>query len=505
MTSTAIYSKLCLDGLPTELVDKIAEDLDLDSIRNLRLACKALHDRSYGPRFRSYFETQQTDLSVKSLERLCQIARHSRLGSAVQSLVVLAVVYDTSEIDHLLETGRRRVFEQQGVFSITTEPTATEELDEAKKNREQLCALMQEQQAVIRNESGFQLLADALRSLGKLAILEVEAAVVQEPGKYGTASSTCEWHRVWVRATQVYRTVTLAIAGSGIAVDALHFYKSSRKCSVPTWDVNEHMPALESAGFAQAAKHIKSISLSVSTKVETDYRKIADARANLSEVDRAYFEADMGSDAGLLSEDDLSVVAEGNFPGVARLLKPMSNLERLELHLYKTLRGGTASYSKVFSCIADDVVLPSLRHVILRGLDCEEASMLAFLHTHDTILTLEMREIHFVSGSWASIFAHLCTMPSLQEVTLQNIWGPNRMTSLAPRSPPREVGDREWSTKSHSFPCLGGGSMVHTRTFSRAEMEKEKFEFAKRPNGRQLGSPDFHRWITSRRAEYGPP
>lgn len=50
-----------------------------------------------------------------------------------------------------------------------------------------------------------------------------------------------------------------------------------------------------------------------------------------------------------------------------------------------------------------------------------------------------------------------------------------------------------------------GGEMVHTRFFSQEEILKEKFEFAEGPDGRQMGSPAFHVWITSRRTEYGPP
>ncbi|KAL9612075.1 MAG: hypothetical protein Q9167_003297 [Letrouitia subvulpina] len=356
-----------------------------------------------------------------------------------------------------------------------------------------------------------QLLTEALRSLGTLTALTIEAAVAQGFGSLTTPSSAREWHSVWTQATQVYRTVTLSIAQSSIAIDTLRFYQTSSRCSVPTWDLNEHMPALEAAHFAQAAESIKSTYLSVSTRVETNHQKIVDARARLSGADRAYYDAGMGTDAGLLVPDDPDATAAGNYPGVARLLNQMPNLERLDLHLYNTLQGRANSYAEVFSCIADDVVLPSLRHCTLRGLYSSEVALLKFLRAHDTLETFELREIYLVSGSWSSILAHVCVMPSLQQVLLQNLWELGQgLVNLEPKNKPKQQEKKKlppdgiMEDRNCSYPCIGG-LMVHTRTFSREKMQKERFQFMKRPSGRSLGSASLHMWIQARKAEYGPP
>ena len=47
--------------------------------------------------------------------------------------------------------------------------------------------------------------------------------------------------------------------------------------------------------------------------------------------------------------------------------------------------------------------------------------------------------------------------------------------------------------------------MVHTRTFSREEIQKEKFKFVKSPRWRPKKSTAFERWSDARQAEYGPP
>ncbi|KAL8913213.1 MAG: hypothetical protein Q9171_001927 [Xanthocarpia ochracea] len=416
----------------------------------------------------------------------------------------MAVVCDTSELDRMLSTKRRRIHEKQGVFSVTTEPKATqEELDEAQRNRDILVSQRSEQQQMRRDESDVQLLAATLRSLRTLDVLAVESVIDQGSEEKLVASSAArEWHPIWIRGSQVYQIVMLAIAHSGVAINTLTIYNGSQRCSVPTWDVNQLLPALDSMNFATAAQHIKAICLSVSTKVETDAQKIADARASMSEADRAYYEAGMGTNVDLLSDEDPMAVADENYPGIALLLKRMPNLETLHLHLYNTLKGSANSYVKVFSFIANELVFPSLCRLTLRSLYCDEASLLKFLRAHAKIERLELREIHLLSGSWSPILEHLVTMPSLQHVAFHNLWRPGQgMLSLGPKDPSRS----DWKDDMNSsFPCMGG-RMVHTRTFSQKEIQSERFEFADGPAGRQLGSPQFHHWITERGAECGPP
>ncbi|KAL8706508.1 MAG: hypothetical protein Q9201_000440 [Fulgogasparrea decipioides] len=293
------------------------------------------------------------------------------------------------------------------------------------------------------------------------------------------------------------------------------------------------MPALEAAKFTEAAKHIKNISLSVSTKVETD------AQAKLSEVERMDYEgAGLGTRATLLSEGDPDAVAEGNYPGIARLLKLMPNLKSLDLHLYNILYGSWKSYAKVFSCIVDDIVLPSLRHCTLRGIRCCETSLLSFLGAHNGIVTLEMRQMYLDSGSWPSIFTHLCSMSDLQELTLQNLWDATGHINLAPKDrlsereedfarrreedeeeyvydtdeegkPDNENGGYLPSLRWRDDPncccqCMCG-VLVHTRSFTREEIQKERFDLAKKPWGRLIGSPQLVRWTNATSAELGPP
>lgn len=291
-------------------------------------------------------------------------------------------------------------------------------------------------------------------------------------------------------ASHVYRTVMLAISHSGIAIEHLDIYNGRRRCSVQTWDINDFMPELESAEFAKAAIHIRSFSISFSPRVESDFKKILDARATTY--------TGVLSAAGLLSEQDPSVVAEENYPGIARLLKHMPNLEQLDLHMYRMLEGSVNSYAKVFSYIANDVVLPSLRHCVLRGLRSNTDSLLKFFKNHNEIETIELREVHLVAGIWRPVLEHLCTLPSLQQVVLQDIARGGKYIRIAPK---HRVQQDDGEDHHNPYAFLDR----HTRTFSREEIQKEKFEFAKGPKHGPLSPRDALIWREAREVQYGPP
>ena len=385
----------------------------------------------------------------------------------------------------MLERERlRRVVDE--LYSMTTEPQAEKyDLEEAQRVREKLSAQQAEQESITQNGSDVQLLADALRRFGKLPRLAVEAFLDQGSGKHAAAAPQGESQRVWVRATQVYRTVTLAIAHSGAAIQSLQIYKDSKtkSCGMSTWDINEHMPALESTTFVQAAQHIKSLSLSFSIRIETNHQKIADVRAKTSAVDHAYrsdYEAGrgMGQLSDLLSESDPSAVAAEDYPGFARLLKQTPNLEHLELH-QRGIRCNNATYARVVvSCIFDNVVLPSLRHCTVRVPFCDEVSLLKFIRLHKALDTLELLHSDLVSGSWNPVFSQLCDMPLLQQVTLSNIRTPGKYGVMNLTSPLHSKEERE-ALISDGENCsrYGGGMKVHTRLISRDQMLRERFVF----------------------------
>ncbi|KAL9601179.1 MAG: hypothetical protein Q9219_002679 [cf. Caloplaca sp. 3 TL-2023] len=487
-----------LAGIPQELLEAIVEDLELDSLCNLRLTCRTLRELLYCPRFKSFFARQTTDLTLQSLERLRQLAAHPKLGPAVRTLRILAVVIDVGKYNYRVVTKSRRVHEYSRVSSITSEAQAGEvEIEEAQQSSEQLLTLQQEQQKMIRNNSELHGLVGALRIWKQLDTVALQAAVVQTPGQYTLASSLRDWRLVWIRAAQVYRTVTEAIASSSVMIHTLDICKRSTRCRIPIWDIRDHMSMLQSVDFAATAKHIRNFFLSVSVVDETESER--SLRTSAVDIDRS----------GIPAHALFAKAGRQNYRGVALLLKEMPNLECLDMHLFRTSNSHhPRSYTKIFLSMANELVLQSLRHCVLRGLYVEESSLLIFLRTHDHLQTLELHEIHLTTGSWSPIFSHLCKMPLLQQVKLDSLWAPPKnLVHLASNHQPHDDDPKKpvWrADNTTSFPCMDG-TKVYARDFSRDEILREKFDFAQGPNGPPLGSPSAHQWHSTRRIQYGPP
>ncbi|KAL2013888.1 hypothetical protein VTN00DRAFT_1413 [Thermoascus crustaceus] len=439
----AAEAELNLNHVPPEVVEKIIKYLDLNTIKSLRLTSKVFGERCLGPRFKSFLKQQTTDLTEQSLWSLCTLASHPELGPAVKNLTIMATVYDASKLERILSTKKRRIVESSGPFA-------------RKEEREALS-----------NESVIDSLASALRLLGRLDSVDLDATVVQGPN-VTVSTATGEWHPIWILASQVYCLTMSAVARSGVAVDTVTVYRNTPRCSVPSCDITAHVEKLDAGHLTFAGTSIKNLALSISTKVETDFHKITAARERLEGADRAFHEV-FGSKAGLLEASNPEALAEENFLGIARLLRLMPKLEAIDLHLYDTLEGDAKAYDQIFKAIAREVHLPSLEQCFLRGIYASEESMLQFLENHPRINHLDLREMTITSGSWEPIFKYLGSrMTALTRLRLSNLRDENK--SLRNLNPVWEEGSGA-ADYSSSYPC-GGGLMVHTREFDVDDFKK---------------------------------
>jgi hypothetical protein len=205
------------------------------------------------------------------------------------------------------------------------------------------------------------------------------------------------------------------------------------------------------------------------------------------------------------------------------MLKPMTKLDAFDLHMINGLKGPSTSYQKIFETIADEVKLPALTQVFVRGLPASEESMLKFIQNHPTIKDFNIREMHLTTGSWKNVIHKLCKMPALARLSLSNLWDNdgffNRESLVSKlkfkaskltlqnlvqfkRADQDRMTDREEYMRN-TYPCLGG-TRRHTRTFSREDIENLKagLEFDDSDLDRQMGSPQFMRWYQLRQFEF---
>ncbi|KAL5327810.1 hypothetical protein ACEPPN_005515 [Leptodophora sp. 'Broadleaf-Isolate-01'] len=305
-----------MTAIPPDVVGIILDNLELVDVKSIRLTCKYLS--TVGPRFKHFIAQQTTDLSVESLRSQRELASHPQLRSAVKELVVMAAVFDTSELDRMLKTKRRRIVEVKGPFTTTTETGLTDdELLQAASDLEWMHAQQTHQRIQTLPES-IDALAAVLRLYGALDTIDVDACVTKSPRTRVSTAQAGEWHPVFIRASEVYQITTSAICLSGVSLNSLLIYRETPKCSVTSFDVTSHMAKIEAMpGFASAFSSLENFALSFSTRVQTDFSKIESARDGLEGAAAAYHNL-LGSNAGQYSDEDPEATVEENFPGIGQ-------------------------------------------------------------------------------------------------------------------------------------------------------------------------------------------
>ncbi|KAK6523095.1 hypothetical protein TWF694_005993 [Orbilia ellipsospora] len=479
--------------LPTELVDNVMQNLDLPSIKNLRLSCKGLTEKLLQPFLKRYIAHQVTDLSQESLHRLVELANHPFFGKAVDNLIIVAVFYDPSIAEEMLKTGTKTVRESQGVFHSVSHPKCTEqELADARADVDWLQARQAE-----RDQVGYETLAtslsEGLAAFGSLQSIDFRVSVVQRRSPSGDRRPTLEWISIWKVAAQVFDIAMTAIARSEVEVGSLIIYRKPGAVSIPSFSVQSLLQRLGGpGGFTEAGKHIKRLVLNTSTRVPIDAASVRDAAEQLEGAERAYHEV-FGSAAGLYANDSPEAQAEENFTGVAQLLSTMPSLKVLDIHMRNGLRNNANNlYEKVFGLITQETHFSDLQEVYLRGLSMTEELLLEFLRKNPHLREIHLQNVTFNSGEWLSIFEHFKGMPALKKLYLSNLrtkW----TFSLDPvdKSQGLPLSEREhWR---NWVPCFGG-RLVHSNIFTREDIEKG-LVFKASPDGRTLGSPQQHYWF----------
>ncbi len=467
-----------------EVLSLIEEDLDLESIKSLRLTCKSLSAPSF--RFRHFVAKQSTDLTAPSLQQQNELASHPVLGPLVRELVVVAVVYDTSELERMIETKRRVVVKVQGPIFHSSEPACTKE--ELRRAKEDLQWMRGQQK--IQEQQGNNI-TDVLTSLfqkyGRLESIVLDACLVKEPGTRLPANKSSRWALVMIQATEVYRSVMAAMAESQVSTAKLNVFGDTQRCSVQSIDITAHMAQLNKINL----ECIKHFSLSFATRCKLDvwqHRTDEGSRAEVAFREDQY------------DADDPEATVEDNFFGIPELLKKMPNLEHLELFMLHTFKqGGTNECASIITKIAEDVHFPHLSKLIIRGLPATEAALRKFFTNHSKITHLELHEVSIAPDSWRDILASLPTTLKLSYLKLSNLWAERGLFNLTPKNPPAGSMRIDYRPNRWSYPCQGG-SMIHTREFT--DVEEGGLKFTETRLGRQLGSPAAMNWSRKRHLEY---
>ncbi|KAI9927231.1 hypothetical protein ASPWEDRAFT_122152 [Aspergillus wentii DTO 134E9] len=488
--------------LPSIALDIILDHLDLDSIKSLRLTNKTVSRQCIGPRFKSFFKKQTTDLTKGSLQSLSDLASHPAFGPAVKDLTITAVICDLSVLQEIVRSKEKRQSQQQGVFSMSTIRKCSQaELEQAQSDLDWL--QNEDKQRSIPAETAIQSLTSIFRHRKSFDSIDLDATVLQGPNERVTTSES-EWNANWMRASQVYAITMSAIARSNIAVDTLTIFRCTPRCSVASCDITSHMATPDMQ--ASSALSIREFALSLSTKVETDFHRFMQ-EASQTENDRPALHASGRRRQFLNAAEDPQAVSEDNFPGAARLLKLMPKLEALDLHLCPTVHGDRSSYARIFKDVAD-LHFPALQQVFLRGLYVSEDSLLKFLSKHPKIDDLHLGGVHLTSGSWKTIFAYLGeNMPALKRLYVSSIYANNKLVNLISIHGTDQFDNINYKNYAHpNYFSAVPQAIVHTAVFDEERIKKGfELDDRKPAEGEWFGSPGLAMWQQMYRANYGCP
>lgn len=450
--------------IPPEVLEKVLIHLDIESIKRLRLVNRSLSKNCIGPYFRSFTRQPTIDLTTHSFAALDALLSTPWVEHSIHTLTIVATSFDCSNAASKLAAEGHKAYDSDEDESDYV-PYSTEELADIQSELDWLNA----QKKARENESQ-DAIVDALvlifRRLKALSTIRLDAAIIPGPNSKESITAVRRPCLIWNRATQVQFMTMSAIERSGISVSRLNIYRDTLRCSVP---LNDYAVSFGPGDLRASFANLDALELSIASTERGDTR---DTTTN-----------------------------EDNLPVISRLLKWTPKLRKLNLHVYRTTRADTEVCDEIFTSMADSTVhLPRLQECSLSGFYLTVESLLQFLAKHPTIQHLALVEVHLTSGSWKPIFAHLSRrMPSLAHLHLSNMWdgGVGGVINLHPvwqKECPEETG----------FPCLWGGLVVHTRSFTMEELQKG-LEFRSRPRGRTLGSTNIAQWRRRRRAEYGPP
>ena len=427
-------SSLCL--LPPELFEFILEDLGDAEISCLRLTCKNLRDRSHH-RFRSIFTCRQTDLSATSLQRLIDISGHEQYGSAVKTVTIVAVLYDTAYLQGLLdreppshlipsynppgERIRRRsgVSIQQRSASETPEISGRKDLTEseiaqARWEQSLLSQLENEQHGPkvreVRTVCGHchrpvgrtdvaeeeeeektrlcrTMLTVAFCQLGRLQSLILEAAVYKVATVRLAAYTCTDTDFMWKKASYVFHEVMTAVAESRLTVDQLSIYGGPWGCSVSSDILHEVVNRWRDQKCEKVLDAVKALALCVS--------------------------------------EPTGFVAQGthHFSSIAGFLALCPNVEELEIHKYRITPCGSG-FQDFFEAVTKEVRFSGLLTCTLKGLQLREIDLIHFLQDSTRLANLKLRDVTLKKpGNWHDFF-RCCSsrVVALEMLSIQRLY-----------------------------------------------------------------------------------
>ncbi|KAH8878794.1 hypothetical protein GQ53DRAFT_834683 [Thozetella sp. PMI_491] len=353
---------LAFRKLPLEIRFLIFADLDLNSLRSLRLASRATMD-AFEWAFPWYFEVQHADLSRPDLDRMLGIAAIPALRMAVRRINLVCPHFHKGD--------------------CTRDPTAprgfpTETPEEADygpagiARRQAWIAERIVEQEAFRQEQMCSMLTEILMKLPNVQAIKLEAAVVlQENWRQGPETTHYLDHEgLWTRSLQGYGVLLTSIARAEPQnLKELVIFQETLMCSIPMHHVSDFLERTVTANsFAAVASRLQHFSISLST---TPGHLRPKRRKKSGPGDEINY--------------------------VIRLLRLMPNLTSLHIHLFRAVSEGLGLPGRLLPMLAQSLHFPHLVDLSVHGVPASQATLQSIVRKHGATLQSIWLEHLFVT------------------------------------------------------------------------------------------------------------
>jgi hypothetical protein len=198
---------------------------------------------------------------------------------------------------------------------------------------------------------------------------------------------------------------------------------------------------------------------------------------------------------------------EAQIEVAARLLRFMSSLEYLRLHMYNTAFQNVIP-SPVYQAFLDALAhydFPRLQHLALCGLCASDVTLQTLVEKLLLLHILELRSVLLTRNSWEPVFAVLSQKKSLKRVALEGLLTPSRLlVNLEPLD--RKLDAEDPKTFTQWIPHGPYMKLWHTREIEEEELRKGLAfrRIFSRISGSMADFQPHERFLNYLR-EYGPP
>lgn len=415
------------ESLPVEVFEAINTLLDLKDLCNIRLTSRTGASKATQDHFGSFLRSRRIELTRPALEVMAEMTGKGRVGSFVEELALVGIVFNTAGLDHQLQKGTktmvRRGSEGSGVMDKPTEAGTAKDLEHTAAELDQMRRLRDDYSqfhdsgAVASLTGIFENLAANTKRRG-LASLSIDVAEYRHDATTPQpASHRYAWRSVWRTAEATFHTFirSLGVVTSRLPIKQLNFFYNelSGHCSLQCNQLSRC--DWHASGLTSTLAGLESLSLSISDRVldETAH----DAVATGDPVERLpdwNAEAYTGKLLDNIDELKSQASADENFHGLVTLLNNCPKLRKLDLRrcFIRRRRSELNNYQRerFLQHLVNAADLPNLQVLSLGNFEAREQDLMRLLQGHPGIRDLTLVDIRLhAPGVWDNIFDYCAT------------------------------------------------------------------------------------------------